>query len=204
MGEAYISIQNDLNKRLGLLQEAEALEAQAKVLRDRASYNNLDLEIESVHKEIFMLLDKVDLLKKLLSLAFSLFGGDEEKVLISLHDYQNCTFQGRSIEMIEKELIDLTKKIVFLCDLLGQICSYVGHNYKFMKVDSIFDFSGLEIGFEEKQINYCAICGDAKYLDLNEDRYSCSVNCSDLEKLRKARKIKVYESKFKIEDNLHR
>ena len=204
MGEAYISIQNDLNKRLGLLQEAEALEAQAKVLRDRASYNNLDLEIESVHKEIFMLLDKVDLLKKLLSLAFSLFGGDEEKVLISLHDYQNCTFQGRSIEMIEKELIDLTKKIVFLCDLLGQICSYVGHDYKFMKVDSIFDFSGLEIGFEEKQINYCAICGDAIHTDLNGEKVVESEKLDILQKLRKARKMSIYERKFKIVDSLQR
>ena len=61
MSEPYTSIQSDMNTRFTLLQEAKALEAQAKILRDRASYNNLDLEIRSLHNEVFILLDKFDL-----------------------------------------------------------------------------------------------------------------------------------------------
>ena len=205
MSEPYTSIQSDMNTRFTLLQEAKALEAQAKILRDRASYNNLDLEIRSLHNEVFILLDKVDLLKSLLSLVFKLFGDSDELVVIYLQDYQNCSFQGRSIEMIEKELVDLTKRIVFLCDLLSQMCGYVGHDFKFMKVESILDFSGLEISFEDREIHCCAICGDVQYLDSNEDKkHPDNTKLDYLEKLRKARKVKIYESKFKIEDNLHR
>lgn len=201
--DTYTSIQNNLIKRMNLLQEAVALEEKARILREQATTNDLGLEISTIQGEIFIILDRIDLLNRLISLACKLYGNGDE-IEISLQDYQNCMFEGKSLAELENELVGLTERIVLLCSLLDTICGYVGHDYKFIKVDSIFDFGGLEIDFEEKEIYYCAICGSPTYLDVGENKTVDSSLVEQLKKLRRARKIQVYESKFKIVDDLHR
>lgn len=202
--DTYTSIQNNLNKRMNLLQEAMALEEKARILRNNACKNDLGLEVSTIQGEIFILLDKFDLLNNLVSLACKLFKNSDDQIIISLDDYKNCIFQGRSIEEIENELIFITERIVILCSLLDTICGYVGHDYEFIRVENIFDFEGLEITFEEKAIHCCAICGHSICLDVDGEKKAYSSLVERLEKLRKARKIQIYESKFKIVDNLHR
>lgn len=202
--DAYTSIQNNLNKRLKLLEEAKALEEMANNLRNEASTNNLNCEIKVIQNEIIMLLDRLDLLNNLLSLVCKLYRNLDDQIIIPVQDYYNCKFQGKSIWEIENELVYVTERIVILCSLLDSICGYIDHDYKFIKVDNIFDFEGLEITFEEKEIYYCATCGCPAYLDVDgEKKVDSSLNIH-LEKLRRARKIQLYESKFVIEGNLHR
>lgn len=204
MDEALISIQTSINERVKLLQEAYVLEERAKALRSKATENNLREEITSVQNEVFKLLDRIDLLNNLMVLACNSFDFEEEPIPISLENYQTFTIQGMSIEMIEKELMALTVKVAFLMNLLEQICTYVGHNYVYVKDEAMLDFDSLELSFEKKQIYYCAICGEALYLDLDAERNFDFASTQHLEKLRKARKMQIYESKFKIVDDLHR
>ena len=196
-------IQSSLDNKAKLLNQALLLEKQAFDLRKQVGNNDLKAEIKSVHVEIFKLLDRIDLLYGLINLACHLFGS-EEQIPISLDTYQNLTFQGKSIEMIESELKDLTSKVVYLVGLLDQICKYVGHDYMFIKDDMFFDFDCLETTLEKRSLHYCAICGDAIVLDL-EDKKDFNVDFLDyLNKLRKARKMQVYVSKFIIQENLSR
>lgn len=204
MDQLSITIQDSLNKRAGLLQGASILEQQAQILRKQASTNDLGLEINDIQVEVFKLLDKIDLLNELITLACKLFSSENEFILISLYDYQNCSFQGRSIETIENELTNLTSRVVYLMDLLRQLCGYIGHDFKFIKNDTIFDLDGLEASFEMKQIHGCLICGGTKCLEMDEKADFDASLVERLEKLRKARKMQVYESKFKITDNLQR
>lgn len=203
MNEIF-KIQSSLDNKAKLLNQALLLEKQAVDLRKQVGNNDLKEEIKSVHVEIFKLLDRIDLLYGLINLACHLFSNNEEQIPISLDDYQNVTFQGKSIEMIESELKDLTSKVVYLVSLLDQICKYVGHDYMFIKDDMFFDMDSLEAIFEKRNLHYCAICGDAVALDI-EDKKDFNVDFLDyLKKLRKARKMQVYESKFIIQDNLSR
>lgn len=202
MNEIF-KIQSSLDNKAKLLNQALLLEKQACDLKKQVGNNDLKEEIKSVHIEIFKLLDRIDLLYGLINLACHLFGS-KEQIPISLDTYQTLTFQGKSIEMIESELKDLTSNVVYLIGLLDQICKYVGHDYMFIKDDMFFDMDSLEAIFEKRNLHYCAICGDAVALDI-EDKKDFNVNFLDyLKKLRKARKMQVYESKFIIQDNLSR
>ena len=192
-------IKNSLCERSKLLFEASLFEEKAIKLRNMATTNNLLEDINVIQNEVLSILDRINLLRSYVLLACKLFGSE-----ISLDTYQNFSFQDRSIEALENELIDLTRRVISLMDLLEQVCGYVGHDFKLVKKDSILDFSGLETVFEEKQICYCSICGDALYLDLDEKVSFDSSLIERLEKLRIARKMQVYESKFKILDNLQR
>ena len=204
MDDFYLVIQKSINERAKLLSDADLLETQAKALREKAKVNDLRLEIKRLQDEIFILLNKYDLLDSLIVFVSNLFNNENEQIPISLDTYKTCSFQGRTIEMIENELVDVTTRIVFYMDLLGQLCDYVGHDYVCIKKDSVFDFSGMEITFEEREIHYCAICGDAIHTDLNGEKVVESARLNVLKKLRKARKMSIYKSKFKIVDNLHR
>lgn len=204
MDDFSLVIQKSINERAKLLSDADLLEEEAKILRKKAGVNNLSLEIKGLQDEIFRLLDKYELLNNLIVLASNLFNNGDERIPISLETYRTCSFQGRTIEMIESELVDVTTKIVFYMSLLNQLCDYVGHDYMFVRKDSIFDFSGMETTFEEREIHYCTICGDAIHTDLNGEKVVESARLNVLKKLRKAYKMSIYKSKFKIVDNLHR
>lgn len=211
MDDFSLVIQKSINERAKLLSDADLLEEEAKSLREKAGVNNLSLEIKGLQDEIFRLLDKYELLNNLIVLASNLFNNGQfsinnevAQIPISLETYKTCSFQGRTIEMIESELVDVTTKIVLYIGLLGQLCDCVGHNYMFVKKDSVFDFSGMETTFEERAIHYCSICGDAIHTDLNGEKVVESARLNVLKKLRKARKMSIYKSKFKIVDNLHR
>lgn len=211
MDDFSLVIQKSINERTKLLSDADLLEEEAKVLREKAGVNNLSLEIKGLQDEIFRLLDKYELLNNLIVLASNLFNNGQfsinnevAQIPISLETYKTCSFQGRTIEMIESELVDVTTKIVLYIGLLGQLCDCVGHNYMFVKKDSVFDFSGMETTFEEREIHYCSICGDAIHTDLNGEKVVESSKLDILLKLRKACKMSIYKSKFKIVDNLHR
>lgn len=204
MDDFSLIIQNSINERAKLLSDADMFEKQALSLRKRVRANDLSLEINKLQDEIFRLLDKFDLLDSLIVLASKLFNYEDEQIPISLETYRTCSFQGRTIEVIENELIDVTTRIVFYMDLLSQLCNYVGHNYMFVRKDSVFDFSGMELTFEDREIHYCSICGNAIHTDLDGEKVVESSKLDILEKLRKARKMSVYKSKFKIVDNLHR
>ena len=204
MDDFSLIIQNSINERAKLLSDADMFEKQALSLRKRVRANDLSLEINKLQDEIFRLLDKFDLLDSLIVLASKLFNYEDEQIPISLETYRTCSFQGRTIEVIENELIDVTTRIVFYMDLLSQLCNYVGHNYMFVRKDSVFDFSGMELIFEDREIHYCSICGNAIHTDLDGEKVVESSKLDILEKLRKARKMSVYKSKFKIVDNLHR
>ena len=204
MDDFYLVIQKSINERAKLLSDADLLETQAKALREKAKVNDLRLEIKILQDEIFILLNKYDLLDSLIVFVSNLFNNENEQIPISLEIYKTCSFQGRTIEMIESELVDVTTKIVLYIGLLGQLCDCVGHNYMFVRKDSVFDFSGMEITFEERKIHYCAICGDAIHTDLNGEKVVESEKLDILQKLRKARKMSIYERKFKIVDSLQR
>ena len=199
MDDFSLVIQKSINERAKLLSDADLLEEEAKSLREKAGVNNLSLEIKGLQDEIFRLLDKYELLNNLIVLASNLFNNGQffinnevAQIPISLEIYKTCSFQGRTIEMIESELVDVTTKIVLYIGLLGQLC------------DCVVDFSGMETTFEEREIHYCSICGDAIHTDLNGEKVVESARLNVLKKLRKARKMSIYKSKFKIVDNLHR
>jgi len=175
------------------------------------------MNIGDIQKEILILLDKIDLLYEIVNLAIKRFNTSNEiisdfipfnkkiddymrKIDISLDDYQNVLIQGKSIEEIEKELVLLTTRVKFLCDYLREACSHIGHDYRFMEMKETFDFDSLEPCFEKKPIYCCNICGETIVLEkngvLNEEE------AKFLKKLRKARTMDIYESKFKILDIL--
>lgn len=198
MDDISLIIYNSINERAKLLGDADLLEVQARSLREKAKVNDLNFEINRLHNEIFRLLDKFLLLNNLITLISKLFNDDDGQISISLETYKTCSFQGRTIEVIENELVDVTTRIVFYMDLLSQLCDYVGHNYMFVRKDSTFDFGGMELTFEEKEIHYCTICGNAIHTDLNGEKVLESSQLDILQKLRKARNISIYESKFNI------
>lgn len=196
-----LKIQSSLKKRAKLLNQAELLENRARDLKENASKNDLYEDIRVLHIKIFKLVDRIDLLNNLISLVYTFENGP---ISITLEEYQSNTIQGKSLEMIENELKDLSNEVIFLVSLLNQLCSYIGHDYRFIGIDNVFDFESLEITFEEKEIHYCAICGKATYFDLNGKKECDNNLLVYLKKLRKAQKMQVYVSKFIIQENLSR
>lgn len=203
MDDTVKIIENELNKRNDLQNEIEDLERKISLVRNKIKDSSMIDQISLVQDEVIRFVDRIDLLNDFIALVSKLFDYEDEYCLIPIDAYKSYSFQGRSIEMVELELTYLTTKVVYFMNLLKRICS-IGHNYIHVKNDMVFDFDGLEPTFEEKQICICGVCGGVVHLDLDEKTNYDSSLLERLEKLRIARNLTVYKSKFNVVTKLQR
>lgn len=201
MNNLYKQVQDSLKEREALIEEAERLEKKAASLRNKAKVNNLDLEIKGIQEEMFLTFERIEILQNLVDLAAKSFPGNEDIIPISYDNYINCSVMGRSIKSLEEELIFLTTKLEYLKKLLSKICVYVGHDYKFIESTRVFSTESLEMINEDQAIYYCAICGEVIVREEKGEDIDISLK-NRLKKLRKIRKSHIYQSRFRIIDDL--
>lgn len=76
---------------------------------------------------------------------------------------------GTSLSFVGKRLQELSNRILEIRSLLSDACNTLGHNYKYAKTDTIFDFKSLDASYSEQDIFYCTRCGDAIYEEVERD-----------------------------------
>lgn len=177
------------------------------------------MNIDFVQNEILLCSQKIETLMQFVNLAIKKFDINNEyvpdfipfnkkidecgdKIPISFDEYHKTFINGRSIQDIEEELILLSTKVVSLFEELKSLCQNKGHSFQFLETKDVFNFDDLEINFEKRYVYCCSVCGESICLEENKNEQHSDNNM--LDKLRKAREIQVYKSKFKIEDSLHR
>lgn len=180
MEEINIVRKNLARKRL-LLSQAEYYEKLAKHVRGIAYSENdsFVIGINCLQEEVIGLLSEyhqyMDLFNKGLS----------ECLGISEISYEYM-IDGMSLSFIGKRLQEISNRILEIRSILSEACNTLGHNYKFAKTDTIFDFKSLDASYSEQDIFYCTRCGDAIYEEVERD----GKHAMDEESLTRLRLIK--------------
>lgn len=157
-------IRKSLARKRLLLSHAEYYEKLSKHVRGIAYSENDDFVtgINSLQEEVIGLLSEyhqyMGLFNKGLSECLGISEISDEYMI-----------DGMSLSFIQKRLQELSNRILEIRSLLSDACNTLGHNYKYAKTDTIFDFKSLDASYSEQDIFYCTRCGDAIYEEVERD-----------------------------------
>lgn len=170
MEEINIVRKNLARKRL-LLSQAEYYEKLAKHVRGIAYSENDSFAagINGLQEEVIRLLNEYQEYMGFFNKGISQYRSDFGTSEVSYEFYSSYTIDGLSLSFVGKRLQEISNRILEIRSLLSEVCNTLGHNYKYAKTDTIFDFKSLDASYSEQDIFYCTRCGDAIYDEVERD-----------------------------------
>lgn len=189
MEESFQKVSDSLVSRKYLLTEAFYLELLAHEKRKEALKSTFDFDISSLQTELLSIYDEYKKYEDLLNNLFKQYELEYNTSFpldVPYSFYVSYSIHGFTLKDICDVLFSLSKKISDILSLLNRVCTTMGHNFKYVRTDEIFDFESLECTFEEHDIYYCSCCGKLNLLDVSREVKN-GISESDAKRLREVR-----------------